>query len=114
IAALGAVLFASLDSLAGLALGRALIGVGVSCCLMASFKAFALWFPGERIPTINGCMMAFGGLGALASTMPVELLLNITHWRGLFLGLGAATALVAAAVWWFVPEHPNPVIEAHF
>lgn len=109
VAALGAVLFALLDSLAGLALGRALIGVGVSCCLMAGFKAFVLWFPTERIPTINGFMMTFGGLGALVSTMPVELLLNVTDWRGLFLGLGALTALLAVAVFLIVPEHRAPV-----
>src|SRR5699024_4940075 len=111
VAAAGAVLFALLDSLAGLALGRALIGVGVSCCLMAGFKAFVLWFPTERLPTINGFMMTFGGLGALVSTMPVELLLEVTDWRGLFLGLGAITALLAVAVFLIVPEHRAPVAD---
>ncbi|MDX1656183.1 MAG: MFS transporter, partial [Candidatus Competibacteraceae bacterium] len=38
-AALGALLFAISDSLDGLMLGRALIGLGVSACLMAGFKA---------------------------------------------------------------------------
>lgn len=111
IAALGAILFALLDSLAGLALGRALIGIGVSCCLMAGFKAFVLWFPNERIPAINGFMMTFGGLGALVSTMPVELLLNFIGWRDLFLGLGGLTALLAMAIFLIVPEHRGPVAD---
>lgn len=111
VAALGAILFASLHSLLGLAIGRALIGMGVSCCLMAGFKAFALWFDSAQIPFINGLMMAFGGLGALASTLPVELLLNVMNWRSLFLLLGLMTALLAAALWLIVPEHDTPVTE---
>src|SRR5699024_9315054 len=114
IAALGAVLFALLDSLAGLALARALIGVGVSCCLMGGLKAFVMWFPNERIPTINGLMMTFGGLGALMSTMPVELLLNYTDWRGLFLGLGILTAIVAVALFFTVPEHRGDIADTNF
>lgn len=111
VAAVGAIAFALLDSLAGLALGRALIGVGVSSCLMAGFKAFVLWFPNERLPTINGLMMTFGGLGALVSTLPVELLLHYTDWRGLFLGLGGLTALTAVAVFCIVPEHGGPIAD---
>ncbi len=36
----GAAVFAISDTLTGLAIGRALIGLGVAACLMASFKAF--------------------------------------------------------------------------
>src|SRR5699024_5715535 len=110
----GAILFAGLHSLLGLAVGRALIGMGVSCCLMAGFKAFALWFDNTHIPFINGLMMAFGGLGALASTLPVELVLGIMDWRSLFLALGLGTALLAAAVWLIVPEHGGPITETRF
>src|SRR3990167_4396729 len=39
-AAAGAAVFAMSTSLAGLWLGRALIGAGVSACLMAPFKAY--------------------------------------------------------------------------
>src|SRR5699024_9544377 len=68
----------------------------------------------ERIPTINGLMMMFGGLGALTSTLPVELLLNITDWRGLFLGLAALTAVAAVALFFVVPEHPGRVADSNF
>ena len=39
-AALGAVIFALSDSLLNLIVGRTFIGLGVSACLMASFKSF--------------------------------------------------------------------------
>ena len=85
IAAAGAFVFASAESAAGLIAGRALIGLGVSACLMAAFKAFVVWFPSQRLPLVNGCQMAAGGLGALAATAPVEAALAFTDWRGVFL-----------------------------
>ncbi|MFC1674033.1 MFS transporter, partial [Pseudomonadota bacterium] len=83
-AALGAALFAWAPDTNTLILARALIGFGVSACLMASFKAFIMWFPIERIPLINGLQLAAGGLGALVATQPVEMMLDFTDWRGVF------------------------------
>ena len=71
-AGLGALIFARSGTLTGLVVGRALIGFGVSACLMAAFKAYVLWFPKERWPLVNGFQMAAGGLGALAATTPAE------------------------------------------
>jgi MFS family permease len=103
-AAAGAVVFAWADSLAGLMLGRALIGLGVSACLMAAFKAFTLWFPPERLPLANGVQMVSGGVGALAATTPVELALKLTDWRGVFLVVAGLTVAAAACVYLVVPE----------
>ncbi len=44
----GCAAFATGHSLGQLALARGLIGLGVSACLMASFKAFSVWFAPER------------------------------------------------------------------
>ncbi len=109
-AAAGALIFALSDGRSGLLLGRALIGLGVSACLMASFKAFVIWFPPLRLPAVNGWIMATGGLGALAATAPVEAALRITDWRGLFLGLSIATWVIAAAVFWVVPERSGRTV----
>ena len=104
VAGIGAIAFGQATSLSGLVIGRGLIGLGVSACLMAAFKAFVLWFRGEQLPQINGFQMATGGLGALAATAPVEAALAITDWRGVFTGLGAATFLVAVILFLVVPE----------
>ena len=103
-AGLGAFVFARSESLAGLVIGRALIGFGVSSCLMAAFKAFVLWFPQNQWPRINGIQMAAGGLGALTATAPVEAMLGITDWRGVFTILAGITIVVALIVFWVVPE----------
>ncbi|MEQ9255862.1 MAG: MFS transporter [Alphaproteobacteria bacterium] len=104
VAAGGSLLFAMADSVTGLVIGRALIGLGVSACLMASLKIFALWYPRERLPLINGMVLATGGLGALAATTPVEVALGLTDWRGVFVWLAALTLAAAAAIIGVVPE----------
>lgn len=107
-AAVGAFLFSQADSLYGLLLGRALIGLGVSACLMAAFKSFSAWLPAESLPFANGVQMVSGGLGALAATMPVQLALQLTDWRGVFLLLSGLGLLAAVIVFLLVPE---PVAE---
>ena len=72
VAAAGAWIFAHATTLYGLVLGRGLIGLGVSACLMAAFKAYVIWFPRQQLPQINGIQMAAGGMGALFATAPVE------------------------------------------
>ncbi len=104
VAASGALTFAFAESLTGLIVGRALIGLGVSACLMAAFKSFVIWFPIQQLPRINGFQMAMGGLGALAGTTPVEIAFSFTDWRGVFTGLAIFTLAVAAAIFFIVPE----------
>lgn len=105
VAALGCAAFALATNLAELALARGLIGLGVSACLMASFKAFSLWFPAERQPSLNAAVMAAGGLGALTATMPLSWALPLAGWRGIFLGLAGLVAIVAAMIF-TTPERP--------
>ncbi len=62
LAALGALIFATGESEIELIIGRGIIGLGVSACLMAAFKAFTLWFEPRRLPTVNGIIMAAGGI----------------------------------------------------
>lgn len=103
-AAAGALLFALADSLTGLLLGRALIGLGVSACLMAAFKSFSAWLPTEKLPFANGVQMVSGGLGALTATTPVQAALQLTDWRGVFLLLAGLALLAAITVFIVVPE----------
>ena len=104
VAAVGAVVFGWGEGILSLIIGRGLIGLGVAGGLMSAFMAFVLWFPRERLPLVNGFYMAFGGLGALAATEPLEAALATTHWRTVFFAVGAMTALVAALIFVAVPE----------
>ena len=105
VAAAGCGIFALGLSIPTLVIGRALIGLGMSACLMAAFKAYVQWFPAERLPIINGATLAIGGFGALTATAPVEVLLSITDWRGVLLLTGAVSLVAAAAIFTVVPKH---------
>ncbi len=107
VAALGAAAFAVAQSLATLTIARGLIGLGVSACLMAGFKAFVVWLPKDRLPLANGALLAFGATGALAATAPAEAALDAIGWRGLFAGLAGATVIAAAVLLVVVPERPR-------
>jgi len=108
VAACGALIFGASQGTSMLILGRVLIGVGVSACLMAAFKANAIWFARERLPAMNGWILGAGGLGALCSTAPVEWMLHWMDWRTLFVVFAAAFAAVSALIFGLVPErHDN-------
>jgi len=104
IAAAGAALFAFAESFALLLVARALIGFGVSAALMSAFKANALWFPPDRIPLMNNLIGAFGAVGAVSATRPVEILLHSAGWRDIFAGLAVVTVIVSLAILLLVPE----------
>jgi MFS family permease len=107
-AAAGGLVFGLAQGVGMLALGRALLGLGVSGCLMGSIKAFTLWFPLSRLATLNGWILAVGALGAVAATAPVEALAGAAGWRAVFLVLAACCAAVAALIFFVVPERPLP------
>ncbi len=106
--AAGAGAFAFADGLGSLALGRALIGVGASACLMGSMKAYSMWFPLDRMATLNGWTMAVGALGAVAATSPVEFAASLIGWRAMFGSLAVITIAVAASMFLVVPEKVVP------
>src|ERR1700716_2077005 len=104
VAAVGSTLFAVSDHFWMLLLGRALIGLGVASAMTAGLKALVLWFPGDRVPLLNGLMVMLGALGAVTATLPADLLLDWIGWRelfGLFAGLTVASAVM---IYLIVPE----------
>jgi predicted MFS family arabinose efflux permease len=103
-AALGIWIFGGAHSLGTMMLGRLFIGVGVSVCLAAAFKASAQFFPVARLPLVNGFTMAMGGLGGVVVGSPLATLLAFASWRSVCVGLGVFTLGVSAAIWFLAPE----------
>ena len=62
-AILGALVFSWADDFTGLLIGRVLIGIGVSSCLMAAFSGFRTWFPVERQGQLASGMLVLEPLG---------------------------------------------------
>ena len=88
--------------------GRGLIGIGVSACLMAAYKAYRLCFPAERQSSLASLMLMVGSFGALIATVPVEFALPVIGWRGIFFTAGALFVLSTIVLLWLLPEMPAP------
>jgi MFS family permease len=111
VAAIGAALFGTTQTLAGFIIGRALIGLGVAAALIAGLKSIRLWFPKERLALLNGCFIMLGTLGALTATAPAELIMGWIGWRALFEGLAAATAACAVVILMLSPDGPDGALQ---
>ncbi|MDP9648201.1 MFS transporter [Paraburkholderia caledonica] len=103
-AAAGIWVFGAAHSLGMMMAGRLLIGVGVSVCLGAAFKALAQHFASARLPLMNGLVMAIGGFGGVMVGSPLTWVLTFSNWRSVCVGLGLMTVAVALAQWMLVPE----------
>ncbi|MES2535423.1 MAG: MFS transporter [Pseudomonadota bacterium] len=102
LAAAGAAIFAMGTSLTELWIGRALIGAGVSACLMAPFKAFRQWYAPQRQSQLASWMLVAGTSGALAATIPVAAAMTVVGWRGVFWIMAGLILLSAAAIFFLV------------
>ena len=108
VAAAGCGLFVVAADYTELVIGRVLIGVGVSMCLMAPFTAYRRTFSAERMPLIVGLHMVFGGIGSAIGGGPTEVLVEAIGWRSTFAVIGLATLVCAGLVLWVVPPSRGP------
>lgn len=110
-AVVGSMIFSQANQIWQLAFGRGLIGIGVSGCLMAAFKAYNEWLPAEKLPLVNSFQTLIGGLGGIAAAQPVHLLLNYISWREVFFSLALATCIVSLAIYKAVPNKTSEQVQ---
>jgi predicted MFS family arabinose efflux permease len=108
LAASGALLFARGSSYGQLVLARAVIGAGLGGCFMSAVKAISTWIPSARLPTVQGYLIAAGGLGAASATVPVRMLLEHTDWRSMFVLMALLTAGAGMLIWLVTPRAAPP------
>ncbi len=109
IAASGAFTFSFFTSFEGLLLGRGLMGIGCSVCLMGSLVLFSRWIPQEKFATTAGLVLGVGGLGGILATVPLEAAAEWIGWRGAFVFMGFLTVAIAAIFWIAVTDAPEGV-----
>lgn len=103
VAIVGCVAFATANGFYGLLLARVLIGAGLGACLMAPLTGYRRWLlPHVRLRA-NSWMLMVGALGMVAATLPVQWLLPLWGWRGVFWMVATALVLVVLVLVWRVP-----------
>jgi len=113
VAVVGCIAFALAPGLPSMIASRALIGAGMAAGLMAPLTCYRrLYAPAAQLRA-NSWMLMTGSLGMVASTLPVQWLLPVLGWRGLFGGLAVLLALAATLVAVLVPRDvPPPLADA--
>ncbi len=95
----GALLFAAATAPVHVSLAMALIGVGCSPVLMASYFIFAREFPPAKFATLAAVMLGVGSVGNLVASYPTALGVELMGWRATLFGLAAISAAVAVGIW---------------
>ncbi len=103
VAVIGCLAFANATSFYGLLAARMLCGAGVSACLMAPLTGYRRWLAPSSQLRANSWMLMTGSLGMVASTLPVQWLMPIWGWRGIFIGLAALVFVAILVIWLIVP-----------
>jgi sugar phosphate permease len=80
----GALLFSRADSFAYAVGGRALLGIGMACNLMGTYKLLTLWFSPRAFATLAGIVVALGTAGNMVATTPLVVLVDQVGWRSSF------------------------------
>lgn len=103
-AVLGCLAFAMAEGLVTLLLARVITGMGVSACLMAPLTGYRRWLTPATQMRANSWMLMTGSLGMVAATLPVQWLMPMVGWRGLFVGMAGCLLVSMAAIAWLAPD----------
>jgi len=95
--------FSRAASLGELLAARLLIGAGMSACLMAALTCFSHRLAPAVQLRANAWMLMTGSLGMLASTLPVQWLLPVLGWRGVFEAVTVLLGVAMLLIWRWVP-----------
>ena len=103
---LGAVVFSWADSLALGVTGRVLLGAGMACNLMGTFKLLTLWFSPRKFATLMGVVIAIGTVGNMVATTPLVVLVENIGWRAGFQLIAAINLLLILVFYVVVCDPP--------
>jgi sugar phosphate permease len=109
--ALGETLFAFASSLPVAVLGRGLVGLGDAFTFINVIRLAASWFPRERFALLTALTAMTGALGQVGGTVPLSAGLRTYGWTPTFLATAVLSVVLAAVTWWWVRDHPHPMME---
>ena len=94
IAVTGALVFANARSAEMLILARVLLGVGMACNLMGTFKLISQLFTPAVFATLTAVVFSLGTAGSIVATTPLVLLVKEAGWRPAFVIFAAANLVL--------------------
>ncbi|WP_422048882.1 MFS transporter [Shimia sp.] len=102
----GAALFAMATAPIHISIAMALIGIGCSPVLMASYFIFARSYPPARFATLAALTLGIGSVGNLIAAYPTAWAAETIGWRATLWVLAAVSSVIAIASWRMVQDPP--------
>jgi predicted MFS family arabinose efflux permease len=107
---LGAVIFSLADSLSLGLFGRILLGVGMACNLMGTFKLLTEWFEPLIFATLTGLVFSIGTFGNIIATTPLVMLVEQIGWRHSYQLIAAVNLVLVLTLYIVVRDRPPQTI----
>ena len=107
VAGAGSVLFGLADSVEAAALGRFLVGLGVSVIFVGLMKSNSVWFRERIYGLVSGLTVLLGNLGSVLAAGPLAALLQWWSWRSVFVAIGIFSLVLALFTLLFVRNRPE-------
>jgi predicted MFS family arabinose efflux permease len=106
VASAGGFIFALAPNYTWLAIGRLLVGLGVSAVFVPTLALMVAWFPARDLALWNGLFVSFSCTGTLFAGRPLVEATQRIGWAGAFLAAAALTGVTAVGVWIVVRDRP--------
>ncbi len=103
---LGAFIFSMADSLSLGLTGRFLLGIGMACNLMGTFKLLTQWFEPLIFATLSGLVLSIGTFGNMVATTPLVMLVEQMGWRHGFQLIAGINLILTLAFFIVVRDRP--------
>ncbi len=103
----GAAMFGVSDSLLTAAVGRAIMGIGVSVIFLCGMKLIGEWFPVSVFARMSSLFLGMGGVGMFLAAEPLALGCSIWGWRTMFYACGVGSIGLAVLLFVFIRDTPK-------
>ena len=103
----GSAVFGLADSFDVAAMGRLLVGLGVSVVFVGLMRSNTHWFSERRYGSISGLTLLLGNIGSILAAGPLALLLTATSWRNVFVAMAVLSLGIAVLSALFVRSRPE-------
>lgn len=107
VAGVGSILFGLAPDFDAAAMGRLLVGLGVSVVFVGLMKNNTVWFADRSYGLVSGLTVLLGNLGSILAAGPLAVLLGLFNWRDVFVTAGCVSVALAILTWWLVRNRPE-------
>ena len=107
VAGAGSVLFGLAETFEVAAIGRFLVGLGVSVVFVGLMRSNTQWFSERYAGAISGVTLLLGNLGSILAAGPLALLVAVVSWRDVFVGIGVLSFVTALLTVLVVRSRPQ-------